>query len=135
MANVDVQTATGFQASHWLVLVASLNPRSSDNNSPTDTQRILLESLRSAWRDVDTRDALRIEIANLLNQYEQIIAEAIANGSIDPHFDVKLLARVFLAIPIGFSSLTLAGAPDLTPQAFIDLFVRFNEMLLPKPKS
>jgi hypothetical protein len=37
-----------------------------------------------------------------------------------------------MAFPIGLTTLTMAGAPDIEPKAFIDVFLRFNEALLPK---
>jgi hypothetical protein len=77
-------------------------------------------------------NTVRSEVSQLLAQYESIVEQAIQDGLIDKSLDAALIARVFLAFPVGLSSLTLAGAPDLDPKAFISLFLRFNEALAPK---
>ena len=114
------------------MLIAALAPRQGADSAPTDAQRILLEALRCAWRDDDLYNAVRSEVSELLAQYESIVEQAMLSGLIDKSLDAKLIARVFLAFPVGLSSLTLAGAPDLDPKSFIALFLRFNEALAPK---
>jgi AcrR family transcriptional regulator len=131
----NVHAATGFQANHWVMLIAALAPRQGADSAPTDAQRILLEALRCAWRDDDLNNAVRSEVSELLAQYESIVEQAMLDGFIDRSLDAKLIARVFLAFPVGLSSLTLAGAPDLDPKAFIALFSRFNEALAPKTEA
>jgi len=128
----NVQAATGFQSNHWLMLIAALAPRQGADRAPTDAQRILLEAIRCAWREDDLNNTVRSEVSQLLAQYESIVEQAIQDGLIDKSLDAALIARVFLAFPVGLSSLTLAGAPDLDPKAFISLFLRFNEALAPK---
>ena len=128
----NVQAATGLQPNHWLMLIAALAPRQGADRAPTDAQRILLEALRSAWRDEDMNSAVRAGVSQLLVQYESLVKQAMQDGLIDKSLDAQLIARVFLAFPVGLSSLTLAGAPDLDPKAFLALFLRFNEALAPK---
>jgi len=128
----NVQAATGFQSNHWLMLIAALAPRQGVDRAATDAQRILLEALRSAWREDDMNSAVRAGVSQLLAQYESIVEQAMQDGLIDNSLDAQLIARVFLAFPVGLSSLTLAGAPDLDPKAFLALFLRFNEALAPK---
>lgn len=135
LATDKAQIATGFQANHWLMLIAALGPRGATDASPTDTQRILLEALRSAWRDDDSKVSMRLQLSQLLTQYEEIIQQAMRNGLIDPNLDAKLIARVFLAFPIGLSSLSLADAPEIAPKSYIDLFVRFSDALQPRQPS
>ena len=128
----NVQAATGLQPNHWLMLIAALAPRQGADRAPTDAQRILLEALRSAWREDDMNSAVRAGVSQLLAQYESLVKQAMQDGLIDKSLDAQLIARVFLAFPVGLSSLTLAGAPDLDPKAFLALFLRFNEALAPK---
>lgn len=128
----NVQAATGLQPNHWLMLIAALAPRQGADRAPTDAQRILLEALRSAWREDDMNSAVRAGVSQLLVQYESLVKQAMQDGLIDKSLDAQLIARVFLAFPVGLSSLTLAGAPDLDPKAFLALFLRFNEALAPK---
>ena len=128
----NVQAAIGLQPNHWLMLIAALAPRQGADRAPTDAQRILLEALRSAWREDDMNSAVRAGVSQLLAQYESLVKHAMQDGLIDKSLDAQLIARVFLAFPVGLSSLTLAGAPDLDPKAFLALFLRFNEALAPK---
>ena len=127
-----IQSATGFQANHWLILIAALVPRHGNDAGPTEAQLILLESLRSAWRDEDSKKDLQTQVVSLLTQYEAIIVRAMDDGVIDKGLDPVLIARLFMAFPIGMSSLSLAGAPDIEPKSYIPLLTRLNEALQPK---
>jgi AcrR family transcriptional regulator len=127
-----VQSATGFQSNHWLILIAALVPRQGNTDGPTEAQLILLESLRSAWRDEDSKKDLQAQVVSLLAQYETIIMRAINDGLIDKSLNPALIARVFMAFPIGMSSLSLAGAADIAVQEYIPLLTRLNEAMLPK---
>jgi AcrR family transcriptional regulator len=127
-----VQSSTGFQSNHWLILIAALVPRHGNDAGPTEAQLILLESLRGAWRDEDSKKDLQTQVVSLLNQYEAIIVRAMDDGLIDKGLDPVLIARLFMAFPIGLTSLSLAGAPDIEPKSFIPLLTRLNEALQPK---
>jgi AcrR family transcriptional regulator len=127
-----VQSATGFQSNHWLILIAALVPRHGNDSGPTEAQLILLESLRSAWRDEDSKKDLQAQVVSLLAQYETIIMRAMDDGLIDKSLNPALIARVFMAFPTGMSSLSLAGAPDIAVQEYIPLLSRLNEAMLPK---
>ena len=127
-----VQSATGFQSNHWLILISALVPRQGNTDGPTEAQLILLESLRSAWRDEDSKKDLQAQVVSLLAQYETIIMRAMNDGLIDKGLNPALIARVFMAFPIGMSSLSLAGAADIAVQEYIPLLTRLNEAMLPK---
>ena len=132
LATDKVQSSTGFQANHWLILIAALSPRQGHDAEPTEAQLILLEALRSAWRDDDSKVQLQSQVSSLLQQYEAIVEQAMNDGLIDENLNAQLIARLFMAFPIGLTTLTMAGAPDIEPKAFIDVFLRFNEALQPK---
>jgi len=127
-----IQSATGFQSNHWLILIAALVPRHGNEAGPTEAQLILLESLRSTWRDEDLKKDLQVQVVSLLAQYEAIIAQAMDDGLIDKGLDPVLIARLFMAFPIGMTSLSLAGAADIEPKSYVPLLTRLNEAMLPK---
>lgn len=136
LAFVDSEAALELDTepnSHWLVLLAMLAPRHIIfDKGPTDAQKLLIEALKSAWRDEESHDTVRPQIAKLFDQYKVIITNAMNAGSIDTALDADLLARLFLAFPIGLSLLTLSGLPDPDPAAFIPFFERFNKTLKPQ---
>jgi AcrR family transcriptional regulator len=132
LATDKVRAATGVQAGHWLIMIAALSPRQGHDAEPTEAQLILLEALRSAWRDDDSKVQLQSQVSSLLQQYEAIVEQAMNDGLIDENLNAQLIARLFMAFPIGLTTLTMAGAPDIEPKAFIDVFLRFNEALQPK---
>ncbi len=115
---------------HWLLLIASLVPgNTSHKTGPTDAQKLLIEALMSAWRDEESQETVLPQLSKLLNQYHQIITDAMATGAIDQSLDADLLARLFLAFPVGLSLLTLSGLSAPEPAAFIPLLERFNRTL------
>jgi len=118
---------------HWILMIGSLAPRHGATDSgPTPAQKLLIEALKAAWRDEDSRDVIMPQIAGLLTQYENTVRQGIAEGSIASDLDAQLLARLFMAFPIGLSMLTLAGLPDPNPASFIPFFQRFGETLKPR---
>ena len=132
LATEKVRAATGFEASHWLIKIATLSPRQGNDSETTEAQLILLEALRSAWRDDDSKAPLQSQVSSLLQQYVAIVEQAMADGLVDNNLNHQLIARLFMAFPVGLATLTAAGAPDIDPKEFIDVFVRINEALQPK---
>jgi hypothetical protein len=61
-----------------------------------------------------------------------IITNAMNDGAIDKALSADLLARLFLAFPVGLSLLTLSGLPDPDPAAFIPFFERFDKTIRPQ---
>ena len=119
--------------SHWMMLIASLAPRNTARDKgPTDAQKLLIEALKSAWRDEESYDTVRPQIAKLFDQYKVIITNAMEGGAIDTALDADLLARLFLAFPVGLSLLTLSGLPDPDPAAFVPFFQRFDATIRPQ---
>jgi len=129
----DVRELGTEPQSHWMMLIASLAPRNTARDTgPTDAQKLLIEALKSAWRDEESYDTVRPQIAKLFDQYKLIIANAMDAGAIDKALDADLLARLFLAFPVGLSLLTLSGLPDPDPAAFIPFFERFDKTIRPQ---
>lgn len=118
---------------HWMLMIGALAPRNvAKDAGPTNAQKLLVEALKAAWRDEDSRDVIMPQIAGLLAQYESTIRQGMAEGSIASDLDSHLLARLFMAFPIGLSMLTLAGLPDPNPASFVPFFQRFGETLKPQ---
>lgn len=133
MQSDEVRDSGAEPMAHWLLLIGSLAPRDSvHNKGPTDAQKLLIEALKSAWRDEESQETVRPQISKLLQQYEKVVSDAMTAGAIDSALDANLLARLFLAFPIGLSLLTLSGLPDPDPAAFIPFFERFNKTLKPQ---
>jgi AcrR family transcriptional regulator len=129
----DIRELSTEPSSHWMVLIGSLAPRSTAHDKgPTDAQKLLIEALKSAWRDEDSYDTVRPQIARLFDQYKVIITNAMNDGAIDKALSADLLARLFLAFPVGLSLLTLSGLPDPDPAAFIPFFERFDKTIRPQ---
>jgi AcrR family transcriptional regulator len=119
--------------SHWTILIAALAPRNAaTDSSATDSQKMLLEALMVSWRNEEAQPQIEPQIAALLTQYQEILSAAQATGSIDSALDAKLLARLFLAFPVGLSLLTLSGLPDPDMRNIIVFFERFAEVLKPR---
>lgn len=119
--------------SHWTLLIAALAPRNSaTDKEATDTQKMLLEALMASWRNEEAQSQIQPQIAALLTQYEEVLEVAMKAGNIDSKLDVKILARLFLAFPIGLSLLTLSGLPDPDMRNMIVFFERFAEVLKPR---
>ena len=129
----DIRELSTEPSSHWMVLIGSLAPRNTAHDKgPTDAQKLLIEALKSAWRDEDSYDTVRPQIARLFDQYKVIITNAMNDGAIDKALSADLLARLFLAFPVGLSLLTLTGLPDPDPAAFIPFFERFDKTIRPQ---
>jgi AcrR family transcriptional regulator len=119
--------------SHWTILIGALAPRNAaKDSSATDSQKMLLEALMVSWRNEEAQPQIEPQIAALVAQYEEILAAAIAAGNIDSKLDTKILARLFLAFPVGLSLLTLSGLPDPDMRNMIVFFERFAEVLKPR---
>jgi hypothetical protein len=54
------------------------------------------------------------------------------SGYIDSALDVKILARLVLAFPIGLSLLTLSGLPDPKMENMLVFWERFAEVIKPR---
>lgn len=118
---------------YWTILISALAPRNSAVDSgPTDSQRLLLEALMASWRNEDAQPQLQPQIESLAEQYKEILQNAMDAGFIDSKLDAQILARLFLAFPIGLSLLTLSGLPDLRMENMIVFFERFAEVLKPR---
>ena len=129
----DIRELSTEPSSHWMVLIGSLAPRNTAHDKgPTDAQKLLIEALKSAWRDEESYDTVRPQIARLFDQYKVIITNAMNDGAIDKALSADLLARLFLAFPVGLSLLTLSGLPDPDPAAFIPFFERFDRTIRPQ---
>jgi AcrR family transcriptional regulator len=132
LSGISVKLPTGYTSDHWIVQIAELTPRQGNDQLPTDAQRMLLEALRTAWRDEDSQAIISPQVSVLLSQYETIIQNAMEQGAIDNSLDPKMVARLFMAMPIGLTTITLSGQPDVDPFKYIEIFQRIDIALKPK---
>jgi hypothetical protein len=70
---------------------------------------LLIEALHTSWQNEEARETILPRLSTLLAQYREVINDARKAGEISPQFDPELVARMFLALPIGMSALDLAG--------------------------
>ena len=122
----------GVFKSHWMLLVAALAPRQGQDPGPTDAQKMLLEALTTSWRHEESHQSIEPHLSALVGQYEAVLQTAAKDGFIDSTLDIKLLARLFIAFPIGLSLLTLAGLKDINPVGLIPIIQRLDETLRPQ---
>lgn len=123
---------TGYRKNHWILRIAALSPRQANDSGPTNAQKLTLEALRVAWRDEESQGAIAPQVSALLSQYEEIVRDAMRDGHIDASLDPKVIARIFMALPVGLSMLTLSGLPDVDPFKYIDVFQRLDSALKPR---
>jgi AcrR family transcriptional regulator len=118
---------------HWTTVIAALLPRklSDQGSGPSDAQRLLLEALKASWRDEEANNAILPQISAYLAQYEHVIDQAMADGWIDKSLDPKFIARLFMALPVGLTLLTLAGLPELDSIKFIEIYRRITAAIAP----
>lgn len=93
----------------WLWRIAAMAPRNAVNTEPSATQRLLIEALHTAWQNEEARETILPRLSSLMSQYREVIQDARKAGEIAPSFDTELLARMFMALPIGIGALDLAG--------------------------
>jgi AcrR family transcriptional regulator len=118
---------------HWTLLIAALAPRNSAvDRGATDSQKMLLEALMASWRNEEAQIQIEPQIAALLAQYVEVLDAAVKAGNLDSALDLQILARLFLAFPIGLSLLTLSGLPDPNMQNMLVFFERFAKVLKPR---
>lgn len=132
LSTASAERHTGYEQHHWILRIAALSPRQAKDVGPTDAQRLLLEALRVAWRDEESQVAIAPQVSALLAQYETIVHDAMRDGAIDSSLDPKVVARVFMALPVGLSMLTLSGLPDVDPFKYIEIFQRLDVALKPR---
>lgn len=113
----------------WLWRIASMVPRNAANEEPSATQRLLFEALHTAWQSDEARETIQPRLASLLSQYREVIHEARKAGEISADFDPELLARIFMAIPVGMSALDLAGLPRPNAQNWIPIYVALQKSM------
>lgn len=113
----------------WLWRIASMVPRNAANDEPSPTQRLLIEALHTAWQNDEARETILPRLSSLLAQYRDVIHEARKAGEISSEFDPELLARIFMAIPVGMSALDLAGLPRPNAQNWIPVYVALQKAM------
>ena len=113
----------------WLWRIAAMVPRNVANEQPSATQRLLFEALHTAWQSDEARDTIVARLSSLFDQYRIVINEARKAGEISSEFDPELLARIFMAIPVGMSALDLAGLPRPNAENWIPIYLALQKVM------
>jgi len=115
----------------WTWKIAAMVPRNTEDETPSATQRLLVEAVYAAWQNEEARVTILPRLATLLSQYREVVQEGRRDGSIDPEFDSELLAFMFMALPVGLSALNLAGLERPRDLHWIAVYDAFRRALLP----
>lgn len=113
----------------WLWRIAAMVPRNGINTEPSATQRLLIEALHTAWQNEEARETILPRLSSLLAQYREVIQDARRAGEISPHFDPELVARMFMALPIGMGALDLAGLERPNDRHWIPVYEALRDVL------
>lgn len=119
----------------WTWKIAAMVPRNSEDETPSVTQRLLVEAVYAAWQNEEARATILPRLATLLSQYREVIQEGRQHGSIDPEFDTELLALMFMALPVGLSALNLAGLPRPRDIHWLPIYEAIRLALATSPNS
>ncbi|MFZ9340400.1 MAG: TetR/AcrR family transcriptional regulator [Ilumatobacteraceae bacterium] len=119
----------------WTWKIAAMVPRNTEDETPSATQRLLVEAVYAAWQNEEARGTILPRLATLLSQYREVVQEGRRDGSIDPKFDTELLAMMFMALPVGLSALNLAGLERPRDLHWIAVYEAFRQALLPRAST
>ena len=115
--------------SAWMWKIAAMVPRNSQDDTPSATQRLLVEAVYASWQNEEARETILPRLASLLSQYREVVQEGRREGEIAPDFDPELLAFMFMALPIGLSAMNLAGLERPRDIHWIPVYDAFRRAL------
>lgn len=116
---------------HWITQIAALVPRNHRNTGPTATQRLLIESFYSSWRDKKVARKIVPRLRDHINVYVRIIERAQEAGKIRPDLDAKAIGMMLVAIPLGMAVMSLAGVERVEDSSWMPLVAGLNEVVKP----
>jgi len=123
------------EAGSWLWRIAAMVPRNENDVSPSVNQRLLIEAVYTAWQNEEARATLLPRLQSLLSQYREVIQDGRRAGEIGPEYDPELLALLFMALPIGLGSLTLAGLERPTGIHWLAVYEGLRQALAPQSRE
>lgn len=132
LSNVRALEKLPENSAPWLIKIASLIPRNSDDDDFTDAQKLLVETYYASWRDPLARDVLAPRVREHFALYVKIIDDAKAEGSIEKSLDTQMLASLFLALAMGLALIGLAGIPQTDPANWLKIGILAAQVVTPK---
>ena len=132
LSNVRALEKLPENSAPWLIKIASLIPRNSDDDDFTNAQKLLVETYYASWRDPLARDVLAPRVREHFALYVKIIDDAKAEGSIEKSLDTQMLASLFLALAMGLALIGLAGVPQTDPANWLKIGMLAAQVVQPK---
>jgi AcrR family transcriptional regulator len=132
LSNVRALEKLPADSAPWLVKIASLVPRNSDDDDFTNAQKLLVETYYASWRDPLARDVLSSRVREHFALYVKIIEEAKEEGSIVVSLDTEMLASLFLGIAMGLALVGMAGVPRTEPVNWLAIGTLADQVVRPK---
>lgn len=132
LSNVRALEKLPADSAPWLIKIASLIPRNSDDDDFTNAQKLLVETYYASWRDPLARDVLAPRVREHFALYVKIIEEAKAEGGIEASLDTQMLASLFLALAMGLALVGMAGIPQTDPLNWLKIGILADQVVRPK---
>lgn len=132
LSNVRALEKLPADSAPWLVKIASLVPRNSDDDDFTNAQKLLVETYYASWRDPLACDVLAPRVREHFALYVKIIEEAKEEGSIVVSLDTEMLASLFLGIAMGLALVGMAGVPRTEPVNWLAIGTLVDQVVRPK---
>lgn len=132
LSNVRALEKLPADSAPWLIKIASLIPRNSDDDDFTNAQKLLVETYYASWRDPLARDVLAPRVREHFALYVKIIEDAKAEGGIEASLDTQMLASLFLALAMGLALVGMAGIPQTDPLNWLKIGILADQVVRPK---
>jgi len=132
LSNVRALEKLPADSAPWLMKIASLIPRNSDDDDFTDAQKLLVETYYASWRDPLARDVLAPRVREHFALYVKIIDDAKVEGSIDASLDTQMLASLFLGLAMGLALIGMAGIGQTDPINWLKIGTLLEKVARPK---
>lgn len=132
LSNVRALEKLPADSAPWLIKIASLIPRNSDDDDFTNAQKLLVETYYASWRDPLARDVLAPRVREHFALYVKIIEDAKAEGGIEASLDTQMLASLFLALAMGLALVGMAGIPQTDALNWLKIGILADQVVRPK---
>ena len=132
LSNVRALEKLPANSAPWLVKIASLIPRNSEDDDFTNAQKLLVETYYASWRDPLARDVLAPRVREHFALYVRIIEDAKEEGAIEASLDTQMLASLFLGLAMGLALIGMAGVAQTDPVNWLKIGMLADQVVRPK---
>lgn len=132
LSNVRALEKLPADSAPWLVKIASLIPRNSEDDDFTNAQKLLVETYYASWRDPLARDVLAPRVREHFALYVKIIDDAKEEGAINASLDTQMLASLFLGLAMGLALIGMAGIGQTDPANWLTIGILAAQVVQPK---